>query len=196
MLEVAVLGLLHDEDLHGYEIKKRLAELDVGASFGSLYPALTRLADDGSVIALDQATTAAEPPMTGSLSGERAILRSHGGEARRSKGGRRRQAYRITADGRDRLVRKLTEDVASDKVFPVQVAFCRHLNHESRLDLFRRRRDTLAARLAERERRQAPWPLDRYVSSLDERGDQLIINDLAWLDRLIEDELEKGTIQT
>lgn len=196
MLELAVLGLLDDEDLHGYEIKKRLAELGVSASFGSLYPALNRLAKDHCVEALDQTMSAAAPPMTGSLSGERAILRSHSGDGRRPRGGRRKQAYRITEAGRARMVQKLTESVDDDRTFPIQVAFCRHLSNEQRLDLFRRRRDTLAARLAEREKRQAPWPLDRYVSSLEQRADQLIINDLAWLDQLIEDELEKGTIQS
>ena len=41
MLELALLGLLTDQPLHGYEMKKQLSEL-VGAraavSFGSLYP--------------------------------------------------------------------------------------------------------------------------------------------------------------
>ncbi|MGV7904501.1 PadR family transcriptional regulator, partial [Mycobacterium kansasii] len=45
MLELAVLGLLHDSPMHGYEIRKRLTEL-LGPfrafSYGSLYPALRR----------------------------------------------------------------------------------------------------------------------------------------------------------
>jgi DNA-binding PadR family transcriptional regulator len=196
MLELAVLGLLHDEDRHGYEMKKRLTELGVSASFGSLYPALNRLARDRCVEALDPAPATAAPPMTGSLSGERAILRAHGGDGRRARGGRRRQAYRITDAGRERMVQKLTESAEDDRSFPIQVAFCRHLTHQQRLDLFRGRRDILAARLAEREKRQAPWPLDRYMSSLEQRADLLITNDLAWLDQLIDDELGKGTIQT
>src|ERR1019366_9737857 len=46
VLELAILGLLKEQDLHGYELKKRLAEtlgLGSGVSFGSLYPALGRL---------------------------------------------------------------------------------------------------------------------------------------------------------
>ncbi|OWY59486.1 PadR family transcriptional regulator, partial [cyanobacterium TDX16] len=45
MIELAILGLLTDQDLHGYELKKRLSELlgvRSGVSFGSLYPALAR----------------------------------------------------------------------------------------------------------------------------------------------------------
>ncbi|MDP9442699.1 MAG: PadR family transcriptional regulator, partial [Actinomycetota bacterium] len=41
MLELAILGLLKEQALHGYELKKRLAEMlgpFSGASFGSLYP--------------------------------------------------------------------------------------------------------------------------------------------------------------
>ena len=46
MLEIAVLGLLKEQPLHGYELKKRLSEtlgFLWGVSYGSLYPALRRL---------------------------------------------------------------------------------------------------------------------------------------------------------
>lgn len=47
------LGLLSKEDCSGYEIKKQLEEGPVGhfvdASFGSIYPALTRLTEEGHV---------------------------------------------------------------------------------------------------------------------------------------------------
>ena len=46
MLELAVLGLLAEQPLHGYELKRRLSETLGplwGISFGSLYPALRRL---------------------------------------------------------------------------------------------------------------------------------------------------------
>ena len=46
MLEIAVLGLLNESPMHGYELRKRLATL-LGAfrafSYGSLYPTLRRL---------------------------------------------------------------------------------------------------------------------------------------------------------
>ena len=43
MLELAILGLLKEQPLHGYELKKRVGEtLGTlwGISYGSLYPAL------------------------------------------------------------------------------------------------------------------------------------------------------------
>ena len=52
MLEIAVLGLLKEQDMHGYELKKRLADvfgLASAVSFGSLYPALARLEGAGAV---------------------------------------------------------------------------------------------------------------------------------------------------
>ena len=51
-LELAVLGLLHDSPLHGYELRKRL-NLLLGwtrlLSYGSLYPALKRMLRAGLV---------------------------------------------------------------------------------------------------------------------------------------------------
>ncbi|MGZ4797750.1 MAG: PadR family transcriptional regulator, partial [Acidimicrobiia bacterium] len=52
MLELAILGLLKEQPLHGYELKKRLGETLGslwGVSYGSLYPALRRLERDGSI---------------------------------------------------------------------------------------------------------------------------------------------------
>ncbi|MBV9661123.1 MAG: helix-turn-helix transcriptional regulator [Acidimicrobiales bacterium] len=56
MLELAILGLLKEQELHGYELKKRLAEelgFASGVSFGSLYPALARLEAAGAVGAVE-----------------------------------------------------------------------------------------------------------------------------------------------
>ena len=51
MLELAVLGLLQESPMHGYELRKRLTGL-LGAfrafSYGSLYPALRRMQADAT----------------------------------------------------------------------------------------------------------------------------------------------------
>jgi DNA-binding PadR family transcriptional regulator len=52
VLELAILGLLKEQELHGYELKKRLVEAlgpFSSVSFGSLYPALARLQRAGAV---------------------------------------------------------------------------------------------------------------------------------------------------
>ena len=51
MLELAVLGILHESPMHGYELRKQLVT-QVGAfraaiSYGSLYPTLRRLQAEG-----------------------------------------------------------------------------------------------------------------------------------------------------
>ncbi|HZD66102.1 MAG TPA: PadR family transcriptional regulator, partial [Acidimicrobiales bacterium] len=87
MLELAILGLLTEQELHGYELKKRLADtlgLLASVSFGSLYPALARLEEAGAVVAVTPDTTEggqrqgppSRIPMTGSLGGERAAFRN------------------------------------------------------------------------------------------------------------------------
>ena len=52
MLELAILGLLLESPMHGYELRKRLTGL-LGAfrafSYGSLYPALRRMQADGLI---------------------------------------------------------------------------------------------------------------------------------------------------
>src|SRR5579863_7189431 len=103
MLDLAILGLLEEGDLHGYEIRRQLREhlgLLANVSFGSIYPALTRLEKTGAVVATDGggagdgAAAVPTAPPTGSLSGELAVLR-----ARRhspTRGRRGRKVYRIT----------------------------------------------------------------------------------------------------
>src|SRR6516225_5233557 len=52
MLELAILGLLIESPMHGYELRKRLTGL-LGAfrafSYGSLYPTLRRMQADGLI---------------------------------------------------------------------------------------------------------------------------------------------------
>jgi DNA-binding PadR family transcriptional regulator len=53
VLELAILGLLLESPMHGYELRKRLTGL-LGAfrafSYGSLYPALRRMQADGLIV--------------------------------------------------------------------------------------------------------------------------------------------------
>ena len=56
MLELAILGNLKQAPVHGYELKKRLADTLGplwGVSFGSLYPALRRLERTGAIEVVD-----------------------------------------------------------------------------------------------------------------------------------------------
>jgi DNA-binding PadR family transcriptional regulator len=190
VLELAILGLLKEQPLHGYELKKRLADslgFVEGISFGSLYPALRRLEDDAAIASVDGAgPPLAQPPMpsTGSISGETAVGRIR----RRARNGRRtRKAYRITDRGDDRLHQLLVEDPPGgndERAFALQLAFCRHLPQGERLELLRRRRTELGDRLA-RARETEPARSDRYARSLVEHRTESIARDLQWVDELI-----------
>jgi DNA-binding PadR family transcriptional regulator len=181
-LELAILGLLKEQALHGYELKKRLGDTlgpFSGASFGSLYPALRRLEQAGAIdTASDTTTPVPAPviPMTGSLGG-----------------GRKRKVYRVTARGEVLFEELLAAESASsddDRTFSLKLAFARHLPPAARLGLLERRRAHLVERLAQaRASVRTRWDrLDAYTRSLLEHSRETTERDISWLDRLIEAE--------
>jgi len=192
VLDVAILGLLVDGDHHGYELKKRLTEL-LGpwssVSFGSLYPALSRLERDGYVATVDPRDAAEQPdtaaPMSGSLGAELAAFRrDRANRPARPSGRRARKVYTITAVGRARLAELLTDPAGDERSFAVRVAFCGHLGHDERLTLFRERRLIVTAKTGT-ETAGGDHP-DRYRRSLLEFQRDRHLRELAWLDQLIE----------
>ena len=193
MIELAILGLLTEQDLHGYELKKRLREL-LGplssVSFGSLYPALARLERAGAVKAVEAASapgrSARVPmPMTGSLTGEAAAFRAARFVARGRRG---KKVYGLTDVGERRLAELLVEPSDDDRTFALKLAFCRHIDGAERLALFETRRAQLVERLQQSRKTARGERLDRYVRSLVEHDQHRTEHDIAWLDRLIADE--------
>jgi DNA-binding PadR family transcriptional regulator len=194
MLDLAILGLLEERDLHGYEIRKLLREhlgLLANVSFGSIYPALSRLEKAGAVVATD-ASTAGPPakvqpaPPTGSLSGELAVLRSRRHTPTRARRGKK--VYRITDEGRRLFAELLTEGgaLADDRSFSLRLAFARHLAPQARLTLLERRRALLVQRLGEAESARAD--LDVYARSVVQHTAGGVARDIGWLDHLIASE--------
>lgn len=201
MLDLAILGLLHEQELHGYEIRRRLRDelgLFANISFGSLYPALARLESAGAVAVTEAGGAGrAEPlPSTGSLSGERAGLRARrAGSPRGTK--RSRKVYRITDRGRELFEQLLDADepAGADEArnFGLRLAFARHLAPQARLALLERRRAQLTRRLATDRARASADRLDIYARSLAEHSTEATQHDIAWLDRLIEFERQRQT---
>jgi DNA-binding PadR family transcriptional regulator len=186
VLELAVLGLLAEQPLHGYELKRRLSETLGplwGISFGSLYPALRRLERSG---AIEAAETAQGGPIefvpTGSLKGDLAAARMR----RRPRAGlRTRKAYRVTAEGERLFVELLTDETADDeRTFALKLSYCRHLSAAQRLAFLERRRAQLTQRLA-KTRRNPARNTDRYTRSLLEHRAQSTQHDLTWIEELI-----------
>ena len=207
MLELAILGLLQEQELHGYELKKRLGETlgpFSGASFGSLYPALRRLEAAGAVKAVeananrDAATTSGTvrpTPMTGSLGGELAAFaarRRRAGKA--TPGGRKKKVYGITERGRELFDELLANDASTsddDRTFTLKLAFARYLPPAARLRLLERRRAHLVERLAQATRTRRDG-IDLYTRSVLEHSNESTERDISWLDELIA--AEKGSL--
>ena len=201
MLDLAILGLLQEQELHGYEIRRRLRDelgLFANISFGSLYPALSRLEKAAAVTVTESsgAPPTAPLPSTGSLSGERAGLRARrAGAARGTK--RSRKVYRITDQGRLLFEQLLDADEPAGtddaRSFGLRLAFARYLAPQARLGLLERRRSQLTRRLAVDRARAAGDRLDVYTRSLVEHSTEATEHDIAWLDRLIDFERQKQT---
>jgi DNA-binding PadR family transcriptional regulator len=187
VLELAVLGLLSEQPLHGYELKKRLSETLGplwGISFGSLYPALRRLERSGAIEETEAVELAvAGSVSTGSLDGDLPAARVR----RRARPGRRiRKAYRVTAQGAALFGELLNDETADDeRSFALKLSFCRHLDPAGRLAFLERRRSQLTQRLAKTRRSPATRTIDRYTRSLLEHRAQSTEHDLAWIDELI-----------
>jgi DNA-binding PadR family transcriptional regulator len=183
---MAVLGLLKEQDMHGYELKKRLADFygPSAVSFGSLYPALSRLEVAGAVSVLGSAKGEA-PPSAASLLTER-------------RGSRRRKVYGITALGAKLFEELLTGSQGSaddERSFNLRLSFARYLPPEARLGLLEHRRAVLGERLAQLAARARARRDDRYVRILLERQQDALSRDVSWLDHLITEERagEAGT---
>ncbi|WP_433369882.1 helix-turn-helix transcriptional regulator [Streptosporangium sp. CA-115845] len=175
VLELAVLGSLHETPLHGYELRKRLNAL-LGMfrafSYGSLYPCLRQLLTDGLIIEDGDAAAAnADSPIT--LPGRRSKI-----------------VYRLTAEGKERLHELLTQAGPSaweDESFGVHFAFFRHTEAEVRLRILEGRRSRLEERLdgvrtalaRTRER------LDSYTLELQRHGLESVEREVRWLNELI-----------
>jgi DNA-binding PadR family transcriptional regulator len=193
MLDMAILGLLEERDLHGYEIRRQLRDnlgILANVSFGSIYPALTRLEKSGAVVATegsasrDAAQSAApKAPPTGSLSGELAVLRARRHSPTHSRRGKK--VYRITEKGRQLFVQLLADGSSLDdaRSFGLRLAFARHLAPQARLALLERRRAQLVQRLAEAEGTKVE--LDVYARSVVQHTADGVAQDISWLDRLI-----------
>ncbi len=208
MLELAILGLVKERPMHGYEIRKSLREgfgVLSNLSFGSLYPALARLEAAGALSTLEPAETARRVrrreeslPLTGSLAGERAAVgaRRSLGEAAAVLGARStraRKVYVITQRGED-LFEELLESndgpAEDPKGFSLRLAFAKYLSPQSRVRLLERRRNQLIERLQHSERAlvRPKRPMDDYERSIVEHAKDTIAADLSWVERLLDRE--------
>lgn len=177
MLELAVLGLLQESPLHGYELRQRL-KATLGNfrafSYGSLYPTLRRMKDRGWIAADDgdASVVAGAPALTGK---------------------RGKVVYKLTAEGKEHLTTLLAEAGPSsweDETFGVHFAFFGQTDPEVRVRILEGRRSRLEERregvrtgLARTRER-----LDSYTLQLQEHGLESVDREVRWLTELIETE--------
>ncbi len=170
VLPLAVLGLLHDSPMHGYELRKRLSSV-LGVfralSYGSLYPCLRSLKSGGL------------------------ITDDVGPAAVRARAGKRgRIVYRITAEGKERLQEMLAEagpTAWEDEAFGVHFALFAQTDAATRLRILEGRRSRLEERLGglrgaltrTRER------LDSYTLELQRHGLDSVEREVRWLNEVI-----------
>lgn len=167
-LELAVLGLLNESPMHGYELRKRLKGV-LGPlraiSYGSLYPCLAAL-ESAEFITVDSSA-------------------SESGAGRRN-----RHVYKLTAEGKERLQDQLAEGGPSawdDESFGVRFAFFSQTDADVRLRILEGRR----ARLEERQETAstsitgARGRLDRYTLELQRHGLESVEREVRWLNELI-----------
>jgi DNA-binding PadR family transcriptional regulator len=169
VLEFAVLGLLHEAPMHGYELRKRLTEL-LGAfrafSYGTLYPTLRRLQRGGLIVE--------ETP-----------------EEDAARWGRRaRKVYKLTAEGKERFAELLANagpQTWDDDSFGVHLAFFSRTPADVRMRILEgrrrrveERREGLRASLSATSER-----IDRYTRELHRLGLESTEREVRWLNELI-----------
>jgi DNA-binding PadR family transcriptional regulator len=172
-IELAVLGLLHEGPMHGYELRKRL-NLMLGwgrlLSYGSLYPALKKMLR-GNLIA--ETGDAAVPSR------------------------RQRITYQLTDAGRaefERLMSEVGPSAWEDDNFDIRFRFFSSTDMEIRLRVLEGRRSRLQERLdrVQRELAMTQKEVDRYAAELQRHGVESVEREVRWLSELINAERGAG----
>ncbi|MFE0374022.1 helix-turn-helix transcriptional regulator [Streptomyces inhibens] len=177
ILEFAVLGLLRESPMHGYELRKRLnTSLGVfrAFSYGTLYPCLKALVASGWLI--EETDGAPEGVPAAALTGRRAKI-----------------VYRLTAAGKEHFEELLAHsgpDAWEDEHFGVRFAFFGQTSRDVRMRVLEGRRSRLEERLEKMRTSLARSHerLDDYTLELQRHGMESVEREVRWLNDLIESE--------
>jgi DNA-binding PadR family transcriptional regulator len=178
-LELAVLGLLHENPMHGYELRKQLnVTLGWGRvlSYGSLYPALKKMLKAGWI------TEHVTAPEAGA------------GVSRRQ-----RIVYELTPAGDERFAKVMSEagpTTWEDDNFDVRFAFFGRTDREIRLRILEGRRARMEERLAQAQQQLArSRETDSYAVELLRHSLESVQREVHWLSSLIAVERNEGSIR-
>ncbi|HQR28284.1 MAG TPA: PadR family transcriptional regulator [Nocardioides sp.] len=172
-IELAVLGLLHEGPMHGYELRKRL-NLMLGwgrvLSYGSLYPALKKMMRSALIEETSSTLTAV---------------------TRRPK-----IVYALTPAGHrefERLMAEVGPTAWEDDNFDVRFAFFSRTDMEIRLRVLEGRRTRLQERLdrVQTQLSMTQKEVDRYAAELQRHGVESVEREVRWLSDLINAERDQ-----
>jgi len=174
ILEFAVLGMLGDGPLHGYELRKRLDTV-LGPfrtlSFGSLYPCLRRIEQRGWIaqVTVTPATESSAP----ALSGRRA-----------------RVVYSLTGDGKEAFEQWVNEagpEAWEDEGFAAHLAFFGRTEARVRVRILEGRRSRMEERVAMLRESviRSKDRVDTYTLELQNHGLDRAEHEVRWLNELI-----------
>lgn len=169
-LEFALLGLLSQDPLHGYELRKRLIAIYGpfrALSFSVLYPQLRKMLDAGYI----------EESMA-----------QDGGLSRRS-----RIVYRLSTKGKTRfegLTETVSPDTWEDEGFEVRFAFFSPTSRANRLRILegRHRRLKEKAEILRTELEKSPVGIDKYLEEWRRHSMESAEREIAWLEDMIKTE--------
>ena len=169
-IELAVLGLLHEGPMHGYELRKRL-NLMLGwgrvLSYGSLYPTLKKMLRNHLI----EEAAATVTPVTR----------------------RPRIVYQVTDAGHrefERLMSEVGPTAWEDDNFDIRFAFFGRTDMEIRLRVLEGRRTRLQERLdrVQGQLAMTQKEVDRYAAELQRHGVESVEREVRWLSELIQAE--------
>ena len=169
-LEFALLGLLSQNELHGYELRKCLTTIYGpfrALSFSVLYPQLRRMLDAGLI---------------------EESFSEDGGISRRS-----RIVYRLSEKGKARFAR-LTETVSpdtwEDEGFEIRFAFFSPTSSKNRVRILegRHRRLKEKAEILRGELEKSPIGIDKYLEEWRRHSLESADREIVWLEDMIKTE--------
>jgi DNA-binding PadR family transcriptional regulator len=169
-LEFALLGLLSQGALHGYELRKRMSAIYGpfrALSFSVLYPQLRKMLEAKLI---EQSFTDA------------------GGLSRRS-----RIVYELTAKGRERfstLMQNASPDSFEDEGFEVRFAFFGPTPRNNRVRILegRHRRLVEKAEVIRKDLSKIPEGIDTYFVEWRRHSLESAEREIAWLEKMIKTE--------
>jgi DNA-binding PadR family transcriptional regulator len=176
-IELAVLGLLHESPMHGYELRKRL-NLMLGwgrvLSYGSLYPTLKKMLRGRLIEEKTESVTL--------------VTR------------RPRIVYQLTEAGHgefEHLMAEVGPTAWEDDNFDIRFAFFSRTDMEIRLRVLEGRRSRLQERLArvQQQLTLTQKEVDSYAAELQRHGVESVEREVRWLSELIDAERSVATTE-